>query len=144
MTWSTPQSLFDQLNNDYHFTLDVCADRSNHKCEKYFTERDNGLTQSWEGNVCWCNPPYGREQAKWIEKAYHELQEHGVTTVMLIPARTDTKVWFNIIAPYATSIKFIKGRLKFSGHKNSAPFPSAIIVFMNTTTPQQITWIDYS
>ena len=47
--WSTPQSLFDELNKTFHFTLDVCADERNHKCERYFTKADDGLKQNWGG-----------------------------------------------------------------------------------------------
>lgn len=144
MAWSTPQSLFDRLDNEFHFTLDACADKSNHKCQKYFTSKENGLVQSWKGETVYVNPPYGREQVKWIRKAYQEYIDNDITVVLLIPSRTDTKIFHEVIAPYASEIRFIKGRLKFSGHKNAAPFPSAIIVFMNTTTPQQIKWVDYS
>ena len=74
------------------------------------------------------NPPYGREQVKWIEKAYNESQ-NDAKIVCLIPARPDTKVWQNILFSYASIICFIRGRLKFGGSKDSAPFPSALIVF---------------
>ena len=74
------------------------------------------------------NPPYGREQIKWIEKAYNE-SKNDAKIVCLIPARPDTKVWQNIIFPNASAICFIRGRLKFGNSKDSAPFPSALIVF---------------
>ena len=83
--------------------------------------------------ACWMNPPYGREQIKWIEKASKE----NATTVCLIPARPDTKVWHETIFTEARGICFIKGRLKFGGSKDSAPFPSAIIVFGNELTDDQ-------
>lgn len=75
------------------------------------------------------NPPYGREQIKWIEKAKKESESNSVNIVCLIPARPDTKVWHNIIFKYASSVCFIKGRLKFGESKDSAPFPSALITF---------------
>ena len=73
------------------------------------------------------NPPYGREISKWIEKAYYD-HLMGAVVVCLVPARTDTKYWHKFIFPYAT-IRFLKGRLKFGDSKNSAPFPSAVVIF---------------
>lgn len=123
--WETPQWLFDQLNAEYHFELDVCALPSNAKCERYFTPEQNGLSCEWTGS-CWMNPPYGRKIGDWVRKAYESAQT-GATVVCLLPARTDTAWWHN----YAMkgSITFLRGRLKFGDCKNSAPFPSAIVVF---------------
>jgi phage N-6-adenine-methyltransferase len=123
--WSTPQSFFTKYDEKYNFNLDVCASEDNAKCAKYFTETDNGLQQEWEG-VCWMNPPYGREIIKWMKKAY-ESSLNGATVVCLVPARTDT-TWWHEYAMKGT-IEFIRGRLKFGNSKNSAPFPSAIVVF---------------
>ena len=123
--WSTPQEFFDKYNELYNFETDVCASSENAKCEKYFTEEDNGLEQDWEGS-CWMNPPYGRTIKSWMKKAY-ESSLNGATVVCLVPSRTDTVWWHD----YAVKgdIEFIKGRLKFGGHKNPAPFPSAVVVF---------------
>lgn len=128
--WSTPQDLFDELNEEFHFTLDPCADETNHKCEKYYTKEQDGLSQCWRGETVFCNPPYGKETGDWIKRCYiHSVVDCG-TAVMLIPARTDTK-WFHdyIYNKPNVEIRFIKGRLKFGGSKNSAPFPSMIAVF---------------
>ena len=143
-TYSTPNDLFDWLDHKYHFTLDVCADRSNHKCKKYFTESDNGLLQSWEGETCFCNPPYSHTK-DWIYKAYDEKVFHHATSVVLIPARTDVSYWHDIIAKYASEIIFLRGRLKFSGNKNSAPFPSAVIYFTDIRTVifPKVSFMDY-
>lgn len=124
--WKTPQELFDKLDAEYHFDCDVCAIPENTKCKKYYTPEIDGLSQKWGGN-CWCNPPYGKAIGKWIEKAYNESTK-GTRVVMLIPARTDTKWFHEWVLPYA-DIYFIKGRLKFGNSKNSAPFPSMIVVF---------------
>ena len=126
--WSTPQDLFDKLNNEFHFTLDVCANEYNHKCDNYYTKEQDGLSQPWFGTV-WCNPPYGREIGKWVYRALQSCVA-GNTIVMLLPARTDTK-WFHdyIYKRDNVEIRFIKGRLKFGDSKNSAPFPSMIVVF---------------
>ena len=123
--WSTPQDLFDKINEWYEFNLDVCALPENTKCKDYFTPEIDGLKQDWKG-VCWMNPPYGREIGKWIKKAYDESRK-GCTVVCLLPARTDTR-WFHDYCVKG-EIEFIKGRLKFGGCKNNAPFPNMIVVF---------------
>ncbi len=127
MTWETPQWLFDKLDKEFHFTLDVCALPETAKCKNYYTPQIDGLKQDWEDNICWMNPPYGREVGVWIEKAYKESLK-GAIIVCLIPSRTDTKYWHDYCMK-ANEIRFIKGRLKFGDSKNSAPFPSAIVIF---------------
>jgi phage N-6-adenine-methyltransferase len=131
--WATPQDFFDKLNEEFHFTLDVCATPENAKCERYFTPEMDGLKQEWTG-VCWCNPPYSQIK-QWIQKA-SESASNGATVVMLIPARTDTSYWHRYIWDTeqhrprpGVEVRFIKGRLKFGGSKNSAPFPSAVVIF---------------
>ena len=126
--WSTPQDFFDKLNDEFHFTLDVCADENNHKCEHYYTKEIDGLSRPWIGTI-WCNPPYGRKIGEWVRRALF-ASVAGNTVVMLLPARTDTK-WFHdyIYNKSNTEIRFIKGRLKFGGCKNSAPFPSMVVIF---------------
>ena len=132
--WATPQEFFDKYNEKYCFTLDPCATKDNTKCSKFFTKEDNGLEQVWEG-VVWMNPPYGKEIGQWMKKAY-EASQKGATVVCLVPSRTDTKWWHD----YAMKgdIEFIKGRLKFGGSKNSAPFPSAIVVFKGKYDGKQV------
>lgn len=126
--WATPQSFFDELNKEFNFNLDACADEYNHKCELYFNKEQNGLAQSWGGYNVFCNPPYGKDICKWVEKAYNEAQKDNTLVVMLIPARTDTKYFHNFIY-HKAEIRFIKGRLKFGNSKNSAPFPSMVVIF---------------
>ena len=128
--WETPQELFDELNKEFHFTLDPCANEQNHKCEKYYTRETDGLSQCWKGENVFCNPPYGREIGSWVKRCYlHSRVGEGIA-VMLIPARTDTR-WFHefIYNKENVEIRFLKGRLKFGNAKNSAPFPSMIVVF---------------
>ena len=125
--WATPQDFFDRLNAEFDFDIDVCASPDNAKCDTYFTKEQDGLSQSW-GVTCWCNPPYGREVGKWVQKAYISSNNEGSTVVMLLPARTDTK-WFHEYIYNQSEIRFIKGRLKFGGSANSAPFPSMVVVF---------------
>lgn len=71
--WETPQELFDNLNAEFHFTVDVCATKDNAKCEEFFTPEMDGLKQEWVG-VCWCNPPYGRGIGKWMKKQLKHQQ----------------------------------------------------------------------
>lgn len=125
--WATPQAFFNEWNALFNFTLDVCADAQNAKCERYFDLSTNGLKQDWSLEVCWMNPPYGREIGQWVKKAYSESL-YGATVVCLLPARTDTAWWHDYVLPFA-KVTFIRGRLKFGTATNSAPFPSAVAVF---------------
>lgn len=128
MDWGTPQELFDKLNKKYNFTIDVASNDQNYKCERHYTEKEDGLKQDWTNEIVWCNPPYGREIGKWLEKGYNSK----CLSVFLIPARTDTK-WFHdfIYKKQNVQYEFLKGRLKFEGGQSSAPFPSMIVIFNN-------------
>ena len=114
--WATPQEFFDKLNDEFNFTLDPCSTHSNAKCEKYYTESENGLIQNWGGETVFCNPPYGRQLKKWVEKCYMESSKPNTTVVMLIPSRTDTSYFHDFIYGKA-EIRFIRGRLKFGDSK---------------------------
>lgn len=128
--WETPQEFFDKLNAEFGFVLDVCATPQNAKCAA-FISRDS-LSEDWNQaadikGAIWMNPPYGRGIGEWVEKA-RRTAERGRTVVCLVPARTDTRWWHDHIQGVA-EVRFVKGRLKFGGHKNSAPFPSAVVIF---------------
>ena len=122
--WETPEDVFRQLDDEFHFTLDPCCTHENAKCAKHYTKEDDGLAQDWTGEVVFCNPPYGKEMPKWIEKCATEK----ATCVMLIPSRTDTVAFHRWIYK-RSEIRFIKGRLHFGGSYNNAPFPSMIVIF---------------
>lgn len=124
--WATPQEFFDRLDAEFHFDIDVCATPENAKCPRYFTKEQDGLKQEWEG-ICWMNPPYGREISRWMKKAY-ESSQGGATVVCLIPSRTDTKWWHEYVIGHASDVRFVRGRIRFSG-KDPAPFPSAVVVY---------------
>lgn len=124
--WETPIEFFKELDGKYHFTLDVCATKENAKCARFFTRADDGLAQEWKG-ICWMNPPYGRKIGKWVKKAFETALQRSGTVVCLLPARTDTAWWHDYCMK--GEITFIRGRLKFGGCDNSAPFPSAVVVF---------------
>ena len=131
-SWSTPQYLFDELDAEFGFTLDPCADDDNHKCGHYYTEEQDGLAQDWSGEVVFCNPPYGHQIGKWVEKAFREVYAGGCrTAVLLLPARTETR-WFHDFIYHRAEVRFIKGRLRFSGATVNAPFPSMVVVFKGT------------
>lgn len=147
--WETPDDFFDGLNTHYHFVLDAAADSHNTKCVDYFGPDSphavDALEADWvpwleKGNI-WLNPPYSRTvQPKFVKKALSEFRKYAVPmgynyradeahhVVILLPARTDTKLFHEVIQPCG-EIEFIKGRLKFKGAKASAPFPSMIVVF---------------
>lgn len=125
--WATPQDFFDRLDAEFNFTLDPCSDDSNAKCPTYYTKEDDGLSKSWADEVVFMNPPYGRAIAEWVRKAYVESRE-GALVVALIPARTDTRYWHDYVMK-SDEIRLVKGRLKFGDGRNSAPFPSAIVVW---------------
>ena len=126
--WSTPQEFYNRLNEEFNFNLDPCSTNENYKCEKHFTIDDDGLKQDWEGYTVFVNPPYGRVIKDWVKKCHDESLKPNTTIVMLIPARTDTIYFHKYIYNIAT-IRFLKGRLKFGECKNSAPFPSMVVIF---------------
>jgi phage N-6-adenine-methyltransferase len=125
--WGTPQKLFNRLNEEFNFTLDICASKENAKYHKYHTKEKDALKQEW-GGIIWMNPPYGRQIGNWVKKANEAARQGKATVVCLLPARTDT-AWWHDYAMKANEIRLIRGRLKFGDGKGSAPFPSAIVVF---------------
>jgi phage N-6-adenine-methyltransferase len=147
--WATPPDLFAQLDAEFHFTIDAAANRDNHLCELWFgpgagKDYDNALECDWwigrSGEAAYCNPPYSKGlQGKFIAKAAEEASKGAgglLTTVMLLPARTDTKAFHAHIWDAekhqprdGVEVRFLKGRLKFVGAKDAAPFPSMIVVF---------------
>lgn len=126
--WATPQDLFDSISKEHGpFDLDVCATADNAKCSCFFTKDQDGLSKTWAPSTCWMNPPYGREIGKWIKKAYEESMK-GAKVVCLVPARTDTAWWHDYVLK-SNGVLFLRGRVKFGNSRNSAPFPSAVVVF---------------
>ena len=125
--WETPQDLFEKLDKEFHFNFDVCATKENAKVGRFWNKLEDGLSKEWTYLRAWMNPPYGREIGKWVKKA---SEARGGVVVCLLPARTDTK-WFHeyIYDNPNAKVRFLKGRLKFGNSKNSAPFPSMIVIF---------------
>ncbi len=126
--WATPQDLFNRYDRLHQFTLDPCSTDQNAKCAKHYTRVHDGLSQDWNGERVWMNPPYGRDIVKWMKKAY-DSSLAGALVVCLVPARTDTFWWHEYAAK--GKIEFLRGRVKFVGGAHSAPFPSAVV----TLTP---------
>jgi len=136
--WSTPQATFDALAREFPFTVDLAATAENAKCRQFITAHHNALNRDWweYGDYGWLNPPYSLGLCpRFIAKAAEERRK-GFTTVMLLPARTDTRYFHDYIwdaerhQPKANvQVRFIKGRLKFGDAVNSAPFPSMVVVF---------------
>lgn len=124
--WATEQAFFDQVNREFSFTVDVAANASNAKCERFYDIDSDGLMQDWDGETVWCNPPYGDRIKDWMYKA----ATSDATTVLLVPARTDVKWFHEIVLPRA-EVRFIKGRLRFGGSKDPAPFPTMLVIFRN-------------
>ena len=137
--WETPQDFYNKLNEEFHFTLDPCADEFNHKCEKYYTEKDDGLKQDWSEETVFVNPPYSTTaQNQWVKKCYEESKKTNTKIVMLLPARTDTSRFHDYIL-HKAEIRFIRGRLIFEingnpildkkGKPQPAPFPCMIAIY---------------
>lgn len=135
--WQTPKEVFNFLDSRFNFSLDAAASDLNYQCQHYYTEVDNALTKEWCGKV-FLNPPYSKgKQYSFLEKAVQEIlyNPECQSIVALVPARTDTRVWHDLIFKHACEIWFIKGRLKFANptepHRpsNSATFPSCVAVF---------------
>ena len=145
--WETPQWLFDLLDAEFHFAVDLAATRFNTKCDRYITPEIDAIDQDWHrflhaGEVpykragpapklapCsgWLNPPYGRDVSRWVYKAAL-TGDYRTRVVCLLPARTDTTWWHKYVR-LASEVRLLKGRLRFSNAENGAPFPSAVVIF---------------
>ena len=130
--WETPPEVFEPLNEEFNFELDVAATEQNAKCPRFFTREQDGLKQDWKANAVWCNPPYS-QVSKWVKKAYEEVRKgNAKKVVMLVFAKTDTR-WFHEYIYHKAEIRFIKGRVKFllngQKQKHAAPFPSMIVIW---------------
>lgn len=129
MDWQTPDNLLDLVRQVGPIALDPCTVASNPTCASEFcTPEDDGLGFRWGelagSSLIYVNPPYGRELPKWSAKCVLEGKA-GCEIVLLTPARPDTR-WFQDAASTADALLFWRGRLKFKGAKDAAPFPSAL------------------
>lgn len=136
--WETPPEIFKPLNDEFRFTLDPCATHSSAKCDRYYTEDEDGLSKSWAGEVVFMNPPYGKEVYAWVKKARREAQIGGATVVGLLPASTDLSWWHEeVIAHPGVELRWIRGRVRFltgGPYRASGFFASVIVVWRPTKT----------
>lgn len=143
MTWETPKGLFDEYNEIYEFDLDAAACHHNAKCDRFISPIQDALSMSeWPGKRIWLNPPYGRGLGQWYAKAQDQAHRYGKLVVMLVPARTDTRYWHDYVWDRVhhrprpgVQVHFIKGRVRFVGADNGAPFPSAVVIFQERALP---------
>jgi site-specific DNA-methyltransferase (adenine-specific) len=130
--WATPWPLFRLINAEFNFTLDAAASSENAKCERYLTELEDGLAQSWAGERVFINPPYGKAAPEWVKKAYWETASGCELVVCLVVPRTDTE-WWHRYTQHANEVRFLKGRVAFedptSGQRSSPQDPSCLLVF---------------
>ena len=126
--WATPQKLFDELNKEFNFTLDAAATEENTKCLEFFTKEENSLAQDWGKHTVFLNPPYTRRENKlWLQKA-HDSSMNGATVVLLLPSRTGSGWFHDTVLANNHEVRFLRGRQKFGGCKNSAPFDSIVVI----------------
>jgi phage N-6-adenine-methyltransferase len=133
-TWATPDYIVEWCMNRFQmghpYTLDAAASKDNKKAVCFFSKEHSALDHDWAASRIWLNPPYGRQISKFTERAIQQLRSEipNSSVTLLVPARTDTKWWFDLIQnPLKKHIVFIKGRVKFGNAKGSAPFPSALV-----------------
>lgn len=124
----TPDWLYAYTDKKFKFKMDLAASAGNKKHDKFFSVKEDALQQTWPKGYSWVNPPYGKGLVNWAKKA-HEQSLEGRNSVMLLPARTDTKWYHKYVLPFAKQIVFIEGRLTFKGSKDGAPFPSMLVIW---------------
>jgi phage N-6-adenine-methyltransferase len=104
-----------------------CAKRKWHRTEHYYGSK------SWvrraSGEFRSSHQLIRKAELAWLGRGDEYKPSRVDLVAALLPARTDTAWWHDYVIPYASEIRFIRGRLKFGGAKNSAPFPSALIIF---------------
>jgi phage N-6-adenine-methyltransferase len=137
--WETPYNFFMELHKEFHFTLDPCCTLQTAKCYKHYTKLEDGLKQDWSKDVVFMNPPYGGHTGDWIKKAYEESLK-GAVVVCLIVSSTDRSYWHEFIFPFASQIRFVRGRIKFGNSKSTAPFASAVVIFSQKKYEEKIVY----
>ena len=131
--WETPDKIFSLLNEEFGFTLDPCCEIHTAKCDKYFTEAEDGLLQDWSGEVVFVNPPYSRGNIdKWMKKCYDESLK-GTIIVALIPVSSSAKWWHEYVWN-KSHIHYFKGRIRFVGAPFTAPFSSCLAIYNTSCT----------
>jgi phage N-6-adenine-methyltransferase len=139
VVYSTPIKLFDYINKEFNFKLDVCALPENSKCNKYFTPEIDGLIQDWKG-VCWMNPPFNKDLKKWVLKAHSESKNNNSIVCCLIPVRSNTVWWKDVCLD--AEIRFIIGEVNFNNLERGLWLPMCFMIF-GTNKKGQFSYIDY-
>ena len=122
--------VYDALHREFRFTLDPCPVNGN-------IDGKSTLFMKWQGQRVFCNPPYGPEIGRWLNRA-----SEADVAVFLLPARTDTHWFHEQVLPFASEIRFVKGRLKFGNAKTGAPFPSMVVIFRKGQPKREIAQLD--
>lgn len=141
-SYRTPPWLFKWLDEEYDFDFDICASDENHKCDKYYTEKNSYTGKNWSemGSVGFCNPPFshGSKEAALAE-AFRNLTENGVSSVFVIPSDVSNNFWRNHILGKATKITVIIGRVKFydtiTNEESKQGLGCAVVEFMADEEP---------
>lgn len=130
--WGTPNHIFKKLDEEFHFTLDPCAETHTAKCKKFYTIEDDGLSKDWEGETVFVNPPYSNGNIdKWMEKCYTESLKINTTVVAMVAVSGSANWWHKYVLNKA-ELRFIERRVKFIGAPFTAPFSSVIVVYGKT------------
>jgi len=137
--WGTPQALFDQLDAEFSFSLDVCALPHNAKCKMYLRPEDDALSREWRsgapGSSIWMNPPYGKTISSWLKKAF-QTSLHGERVVCLIPNRSNAPWWHEYVMR-ASEIRFVVKKIPFMGPVKGIPFFGSCIVVFDGMRPSK-------
>lgn len=127
--WATPDYIYLPLHAEFGFTLDPCCTIETAKCERFFTEIENGLHQDWAGHTAFVNPPYSRFNIdKWVKKCYEEGRKPNTAVVALLPVSTSAE-WFHKYVWGKAELRFVRRRIRFVGAPFTAPFSSVIAIY---------------
>jgi phage N-6-adenine-methyltransferase len=141
--WATPAEFYAALAEEFHFAVDAAASTENHKCRLWFGPggicEDALALKDWRVDdgerAVWLNPPYSKCR-EFMAMATYQAWAHHLTIVCLVPSRTDTRWWHEHVwdreqhrTRPGVEVRFVKGRLRFGGGKDCAPFPSVVIIF---------------
>jgi len=126
--WVTPKEFFEPLRKEFDLKIDSAASADNAMLPRYWSIENSAFENDWIVERIWCNPPYGRSEIyKWVKRC---ATSGASVVVALLPARTDTR-WFHdfIYQKPNVEIRFVKGRIKFSGTTGAGKFPSMVVIF---------------
>jgi phage N-6-adenine-methyltransferase len=136
--WSTPEEFFKRLDDEFVFTVDLCATEENALCDAFVAKEEDCLSVEWDWvaklptrYTGWMNPPWGRGIGKFVQRAYEQSKKHGLRVVCLLPANTDTKWWRDWVWR-ASEVRFVTGRLHFvceDGRTGPCPTGACVVVF---------------